>query len=385
MASSKIWHIGTLTPECAYTQDEAAAVMQDWTNDARAKRLIRRIYRTSGIDTRYSVIRDFKAGEEPNFLDTIDGQPSEPSTGKRNDIFGSEGDRLAVKLGRQVFADCPTLSPTMVTHLITVTCTGFTNPGADYAMIRELGLPENVQRYHLGFMGCYAAFPALRMAHQFCQADPRAVVMIVGIELCSLHLQFEAGLDSVLANSLFSDGLAAAVVSARPPPGGTRPLALDGFSSRLIDEGENDMAWRIGDNGFAITLSSYVPKIIAANVDQIVAGILEPHGLSQRDIGVWAVHPGGKSIVDKVQSGLGLADEQVCFSRNVLRDYGNMSSVTILFVLEQIMQQIQPEHVDKPICAMSFGPGLTVESALLQPGFSTSDTKAAAIAEPSSS
>lgn len=366
--ASSIRHIETLNPQWCYSQQEAASVMQKWTDDPRAKRLISRIYRNSGIDQRYSVIGDFKPGREADFLNVDKkGNLSEPSTGKRNAIYDRESKRLSVKLGKQTLENCRGLNPQMITHLITVTCTGFTNPGMDIELIRELRLSKNIQRYHIGFMGCYAAFPALHMADQFCAADPEAVVLIVAVELCSLHLQFSAGIDSILANSLFSDGLAAAVVSSRPVAQEERGLRLDGFNSTLLFDGEKDMAWNIGDNGFAITLSSYVPKIIGANVNEIVSGILNSNGLSGDDIGIWAVHPGGKSIVEKVQKGLSLSDDQVSFSREILQKYGNMSSVTILFVLKSILNDLTPGYSHKPICAMSFGPGLTVESALMYP------------------
>jgi len=245
-----------------------------------------------------------------------------------------------------------------------VSCTGFYNPGPDYYIVRELGMSDATQRYHLGFMGCYAAFPALRMAAQFCQADPSAVVLVMCLELCTLHLQLTGAEDNLLANSLFADGAAAAIVSAREPAPGSAAYRLEGFRSALVASGEQDMTWRIGDQGFDIALSSYVPKIIGANIRELVGPALAAEGLALPDIDTWAVHPGGKSIIDQVQRSLGLSAEQVGASREVLRRCGNMSSATILFVLEEILGRASGKSPER-VCAVAFGPGLTVEMATL--------------------
>jgi predicted naringenin-chalcone synthase len=252
-----------------------------------------------------------------------------------------------------------------ITHVVTASCTGFYNPGPDFHIVCDLGMPVSTQRYHLGFMGCYAAFPALRMAAQFCQADPDAVVLVMCLELCSLHLQMNGNEDSLLANSLFADGAGAAIVSARPPAPGQSAYRIDGFRTALFPSGEKDMAWRIGDHGFDITLSTYVPKIIGANIRKFIEPSLAGSGMGIADVDTWAVHPGGKSIIDQVQASLSLRPEQVRASREVLRNFGNMSSATILFVLQEILRQ-PSRSGSETICAMAFGPGLTVEMALLQ-------------------
>jgi predicted naringenin-chalcone synthase len=248
--------------------------------------------------------------------------------------------------------------------VVTASCTGFCNPGPDYHIINELGLSHATQRYNLGFMGCYAAFPALRMAKQFCEADPAAVVLVMCLELCTLHLQINGGEDSMLANSLFADGAAAAIVSARAPQENQSCFQLGSFHSSLILSGKEDMAWSIGELGFDIALSSYVPKIIGANIRDAVRPVLARGELELEDITTWAVHPGGKAIVDKVAESLALNQDQVAASRKVLRQYGNMSSATILFVLQEILQQQERTHHEE-VCAMAFGPGLTVEMCLL--------------------
>jgi predicted naringenin-chalcone synthase len=272
---------------------------------------------------------------------------------------------MSVEVARRAMGQCRGITSADVTHVITTTCTGFSSPGPDYHIVREVGMRPSTQRYALGFMGCYAALPALRMAWQFCQADPSAVVLVVSVELCSLHLHFEDGMDSLLANALFADGAAAAIVSAREPCAGRSAYRLDSFASALIPGAEKDMAWRIGDKGFEITLSTYVPDVIGANIRSLIEPTLAASGLLVKDIGRWAVHPGGKAILDKVQNELQLTPGQTQASRDVLHRYGNMSSATSLFVLKELLDAGPLEAADGRVCAIAFGPGLTVESAIL--------------------
>lgn len=360
-----IRHIETLVPETAYTQEFACEQMKSWTADEKARRLVHRVYRNSGIDVRHSVLKDFQpAAESPLFRMGPDGVPVEPDTRQRNERFAVEARQLSVEVTRRALAHCRWLQPEGVTHVITVTCTGFANPGPDYHVVCDIGLRPSTQRYALGFMGCYAALPALRMAWQFCQADPKAVVLVVSVELCTLHLQFGNGVDSLLANALFADGAAAAVVSTQAPDAPDPAYILDGFDSALIPSGAREMAWRIGNRGFEITLSTYVPDVIGANIGGLVNPLLAGRGQTLRDIHWWAIHPGGKAILDKVQSELELAPEQVAPSRDVLRRNGNMSSATSLFVLAEVLQRVR--QADERVCAMAFGPGLTVETAWLR-------------------
>jgi predicted naringenin-chalcone synthase len=205
------------------------------------------------------------------------------------------------------------------------------------------------------------------MAQQFCQARPDAVVLVVSVELCSLHLHFKDDLDTILANSLFADGAAAAIVSNKPTPSGRNCYQFRSFASAVLPEGASDMAWTLGDQGFDIVLTKYVPRIIGANIHQLVTQTLDRDHLSLSDITTWAVHPGGKSIVDKVEKSLELKSSQLESSREILRQYGNMSSVTILFVLKRILEQAATRKSDN-VFAVAFGPGLVVESALLTVG-----------------
>jgi predicted naringenin-chalcone synthase len=362
-----IQHIETINPQYVYPQDYASVQMQKWIDEQKLNRIIRVLYKKSGISQRYSVIGNFDDPNKPGvfFRRNKTGGCREPTTGERNAIYSAEAQALAVELARRGVGACPAVQGSDVTHVITASCTGFSNPGADYHIVNELGLSPTTQRYNLGFMGCYAAFPALRMAHQFCQADPQAVVLVMCLELCSLHLQLNGREDSLLANSLFSDGAAVAIVSAAEPQAGSSVLRIGDFHSGLIPDGRAEMAWTVGDLGFDIALSSYVPRIIGGNIEQAVAPLLASGRLSLEQVGAWAVHPGGKAIVDQVGKSLGLDNAQLAASRKVLRDYGNMSSATVLFVLREILKN--PEAPEREaICAMAFGPGLTVEMGLME-------------------
>jgi predicted naringenin-chalcone synthase len=360
-----IHRIATRLPEHIYTQEYARDYLKNFAGDVKTRRLIHAIYNRSGIEKRHSVCGDFLPDAEPElFKPGADGAPPNTSTGARNRFYAKAARKLAVDVVRDALEADDAHSAHDVTHLIFVSCTGFANPGPDYHIIRELGLNENVERYTLGFMGCYAAFPGLRMAAQICEANPRAVVLVVCLELCTLHMQVDARPDNVLANSLFADGAACAIISAREPTIKQPAYRLDKFVSGLLLSGEADMAWEIGDHGFNIVLSSYVPDLIGANIGTLMERILSEQMLSSFDIEEWAVHPGGRSILDEVEHGLELAPGVLERSRRVLRDCGNMSSATILFVLKQLLETASTESA--LTCAMAFGPGLTVETALLE-------------------
>ncbi|MCW4465495.1 type III polyketide synthase [Glutamicibacter sp. MNS18] len=336
------------------------------------QRLIATSFDSADIDTRYTVVDEFNTAaprpDEPVFYDAGRNELLSPGTRKRNEIYAQQASALFLESARKALEACPDLGPEDVTHLVTVSCTGFYNPGPDYQIVRELGLRPSTWRYHLGFMGCYAAFPGLRAAADFCRADPNAVVLVVCAELCTLHVHSSNNPDTIMGSALFADGAAAAVVTGRDH--GAPGLRLDAFETTLTPVGEDSMAWNIGDEGFEMVLGTYVPHII----DEHITGALEPllaHDpqATRRfaDIPLWGIHPGGRSILDRVQKRLGLSDSQLEPARHVLRNYGNMSSVTVLFVLQRIMEQnlagLAPEG--KQVCSMAFGPGLTVESALM--------------------
>ncbi|MBC7809092.1 MAG: type III polyketide synthase [Akkermansiaceae bacterium] len=362
-------HIETAVPQTAYPQSFIAERMKRWAGkgDRKQERIISYLYSQSGIETRHSAVPDFVPGAERGIF--YDGQTDtlrSPTTGERNELYTGEAKRLGAEVACNAFGGASGFDASEVTHIVTVSCTGFFQPGLDYHLVRTLNLPPSVPRFHLGFMGCYAAFPALRLAKTICETDPAAVVLVVSLELCSLHLRFDGDMDALIGGSVFADGAAAAIVSARQPAVGGSALLLERFDTTLTATGEGDMAWTIGDNGFAMRLSSYVPEILHANIADAMKPTLAGAGLRVGDISHWAVHPGGRAIVDKVRSALDLCEGSVAASRRVLKEYGNMSSATILFVLKEMLRSGTLTDSGEPIAAMAFGPGLTVESAVLR-------------------
>ncbi|TLM87623.1 type III polyketide synthase [Pseudarthrobacter sp. NamE5] len=361
----------TAVPKTRLVQSEARDVFAAQPGLSRlGARLVSTCFDSAAIETRFTAVDELtneSRSDDPQFYDPATGLLLNPSTKVRNDIFGREATKLFVQAARSAMEACPELDLLDITHLVTVSCTGFFNPGPDYKIVRELGLNPAVQRYHLGFMGCYAAFPALRAGKAFCDADPNAVVLVVCAELCSLHVRTSNDPDTIMGSALFADGAAAAVITARPGSEETALLQLDHFETVLTPVGEDSMAWNIGDHGFEMVLGNYVPHII----DDHIVGALEPllarepelAALPYSSIRHWAIHPGGRSILDKVESRLGLTEEQLVPAREILRNYGNMSSATVLFVIRRILEQA-PEPGDERICSMAFGPGLTVETAL---------------------
>ncbi len=356
-------HVSTAVPGVGYEQAAIQAVMNRWVGgERRTERLLSCIYRSSGIRRRYSVILDFLPDADGPFLGAARSDRPAPGTKFRNDLYVREASKLYGDLARSAVAECPGIDAADITHVITVSCTGFFAPGPDYVVVKALDLPGATERYHLGFMGCYAAFPALRMADAFCRADPDAVVLVVCLEMCTLHLNPTRDPDSLVSTSVFADGAAAAILSSRSPHPAAAAVAVQGFASSLAPEGEQDMTWSIGDQGFDMVLSSYVPNIIEGNIADATARLLEELDISFGDIAHWAVHPGGRAIIDKVESGLALKHEQMEATRWVLREFGNMSSPTVLFVLERLLKLGVASG--ERVAALAFGPGLTVESGL---------------------
>ena len=238
-----------------------------------------------------------------------------------------------------------------ITHLILATCTGFAAPGLDHWLIRRYGIPGHVERSVVGFMGCQAAINALKLAHHMVRSEPKARVLVVNLELCTLHLQPSSEIEQLLCFLLFADGCSAALVTAEP-----RGLAIEGFHAALVPEAADQITWRIGDGGFDMTLSGFVPLTLARALPDQSAAILA--GAAADAFDLWAVHPGGRSVLDAVGHGLSLPTEALDTSRAVLRDYGNMSSATVMFVLERMLRAPRGQRG----CALAFGPGLSAET-----------------------
>lgn len=366
----------TAVPPTVLVQTQARDVFASQAGLTRlGSRLVTTCFDSAAIDTRHTAVAELSLDarpDNPSFFNRATNEVLSPSTKVRNELFAAEATKLFIEAAKAAVSAVPDIDLADITHVVTVSCTGFYNPGPDYKVVRALGLSPAVQRYHLGFMGCYAAFPALRAARQFCEADPSAVVLVICAELCSLHVRTSNDPDTIMGSAIFADGAAAAVVTAREPQGPDPVIRLDHFETVLTPVGEEAMAWNIGDEGFEMVLGTYVPHII----EEHITGALEPllarepalSGLPYREITHWAIHPGGRSILDKVESRLELTEEQLVPSRETLRNFGNMSSATVLFVLKHILEQAasgrEERSREERICSMAFGPGLTVETGL---------------------
>lgn len=239
-----------------------------------------------------------------------------------------------------------------VTHLIYASCTGFSAPGVDHWIIGRYGIRGSVERSIIGFMGCQAAINALKLAWHIVRSDPSARVVVACLELCSLHLQSTSSIEQLLSFLIFADGCATALVTSDPTG-----LRVDGFHAALAPQAADQITWRIGDAGFDMTLSGLVPFTLAHALPEWRHAILA--GADPSEIDLWAVHPGGRSILDAVAHGLDLPENALADSRAVLRDHGNMSSATVMFVLRDMMARAEP---GKQGCAMAFGPGLSAET-----------------------
>lgn len=328
------------------------------------------IYERSGIDRRYSCVPDYAEADPDNFsfFGANDALSPVPSTATRNAWYRKSVLPLAEQVSREALGQAG-LNPADITHVIAVSCTGFFAPGLDIELVKRLGLPPTTQRTFIGFMGCYAAFNAMRVAHSFCQSTPSARVLIVCAELCTLHFQIDDTFESAVVNALFSDGAAAAIFASRSAAEARGKLAYTASHAQLDDDSMEDMTWEIGDTGFLMGLSSRVPQVIATALPAYLDALLQPHQLTPTDLDFWAIHPGGRAIVEKARDVIGLSDEQVHDSLEVMRQHGNMSSPTILFVLQRFLEQHRAQQANGEAgwghgVAMAFGPGLTIEGCL---------------------
>lgn len=331
--------------------------------EERLRRYVRRIYGRSGIEFRHSVLDDLAPSPvRPFFRRNGGGEWRAPTTGQRNAIFVRESRPIFSGVARSALSGSG-FTAEEVTHVVTVSCTGFYNPGPDYFIVKELGLRPDTDRIHVGFMGCYGMFPALKIAEAVCRSDTSAVVLVACVELCTLHIQLKASADALLAGSLFADGGGAMIVSAQRPRSGGPSLEIGLLASRLLPDSEGDMAWSVGDDGFDIVLSAYVPRVIEGHIRPAIDDLLACAGLDAGHIHRWAIHPGGRAILDRVASALRLAPPALAVSRAVLRDYGNLSAATLFFVLDAMLHE-PPVADGERICAVAFGPGLTAETGL---------------------
>lgn len=354
---SNIVSIGTAVPAYRHEQQTILDFMQRvYALNEADKRKIRFLYHQSGIATRYSVIPDYsRPPADWRFYPHTENLDPFPTLEQRMAFYQKHAASLSVDAIR----DCldGKLHEKSLTHLITVSCTGMSAPGLDLQVMELLDLPKNIYRTSVNFMGCYAAIHALKMAHDICRSEPDAKVMIVCTELCTIHFQREPTMDNIASSLLFADGSAAVLVSGDKNE--KEGMKLDSFYSEVIPRGRKDMAWELSSTGFLMTLSGYIPELIEEDFAAFTDRALQPRKRSKKDIDYWCIHPGGKKILESISKSIQISNESLSDSYNVLRQYGNMSSPTILFVLKRFLQRAEK---NKTLFGAAFGPGLTMET-----------------------
>lgn len=315
------------------------------------------VYRVSGIETRYSVLTDFNYTDPTDFNFFPKNKELEPfpTTKQRMKVF----EERAAVMGIEAITKClerTTVRVGDITHLILVSCTGMYAPGVEMKIIEQMGFRSTIERYSIHFMGCYASFNAIKLADRICDSDPKANVLILSVEICTIHFQKQYNEDNLIANALFGDGAAAALINKSQ-----QGISIKDFESQIFREGEMDMAWHIGDFGFEMKLSKYVPELLEKGIRKFKKGLEDRFGL--RNIRQFAIHPGGQQILNKVEQVMGISKEQNSYSHDILRNFGNMSSASILFVLEAALK----DSIFKgDMLVMGFGPGLTLETLLVE-------------------
>ena len=355
-----IHSISTSVPPYVSSQEQIADFMiTNLDLDDGEKRKLRVLYRASGIGQRYSVLEDFSRSLNGKSFFKEDAFPSAKP---RMELFQKNAITLASDASLGAIKRS-SVAPSEITHLIAVSCTGMYAPGLDIELIQQLGLKTETERTSINFMGCYASFNALKVASNIVKANHEATVLVVCVELCSIHLQDATDDDSLLSNAIFGDGAAALIIRGFKKKGS---LELIKFHSDLALAGKQEMGWFIGDSGFEMKLSTKVPSVIEEGIGELTQRLLENTRLSLSEISFFAIHPGGKKILEVIEKKLGISKEQNSYAREVLRNYGNMSSPTVLFVLKRIFDELSEEDHGSHILSFAFGPGLTLESAVFK-------------------
>ncbi len=325
------------------------------------------MYSQTGIQNRHiffdrEVIRDILEGTNKTqsiFLPRKDPGDKGPTTGQRMGHYRREAFPLALAAANKALEESG-ISPAQITHLVTVSCTGFHAPGVDVKLISSLHLSPEVQRTHVGYMGCHGALNGLRVARSFCEGQSDANVLLCAVELCSLHYHYGWDPQKMIANALFADGAAAVVGNYSSPGQGEEAWQVAASGSCVFPNSTKAMTWTVGDHGFEMTLSKQVPVLIQENLRPWLASWLKGMAMTLADIGSWAIHPGGPRILDAVEEALSLPKTATAISREILNFRGNMSSPTLLFILNALRNRL----AKRPCLALGFGPGLTAEAAL---------------------
>jgi len=352
---SKVVSIGTAVPAYCLQQMDILKFMQDaYALSDADRRKMRFLFLQSGIKQRFSVIPDYgRPIHDWKFYPHTEELEPFPTLEQRMALYNKQAPQLSVDAIRDCLHEV--MHHNEITHLITVSCTGMSAPGLDLQVVELMDLPKNIVRTSVNFMGCYAAIHAMKMAHAFCKADSLAKVLIVCTELCTLHFQRENTMDNIASSLLFGDGSAAALMVGADVD--MEGLTIDSFYSEIIAKGKRDMAWELSSTGFQMTLSGYIPDLIEEDFSAVVARACKAY--NKNEISHWCIHPGGKRILEAIQKSIGLEKEELACSYEVLNEFGNLSSATILFVLKRMLQD--KKKIGKMFGA-AFGPGLTVET-----------------------
>ncbi len=373
MNNLEILGLGTALPEHSISQAGMATfattcVAPELTGSKNPAGLIQALYRRAGVRSRHSVLLESSSDDEATaerFFEFVKGPEDRgPGTAERMNRFEIEAPKIAMKATARALREA-NIDPAEITHLITVSCSGFSAPGVDLYLIENLGLSRSVARTHVGFMGCHGALNGLRVAHSFAAADPNAVVAMCAVELCTLHHQYGWDPQQIVANSLFADGAATVIgraTSHSDGPSQKLPGRLVDNFSFVIPGTSELMTWKIGDNGFEMTLSPEVPGVITRMLPGALNAFLRRNGLTLSEIQSWAIHPGGPRILAATAEAAGLSDAQIDASISVFQQCGNMSSPTVLFILDEL----RTRNANLPCVMLGFGPGLNVEIALLR-------------------
>ncbi len=325
----------------------------DLLPEGTPRNLYRRMVRMSAIEHRYTFLKPIVT--EDGTLQDAEAmfvRGHFPSTARRMEAFRQFAPQLAnCALKKLALTEAERIG---ITHVIVTCCTGLYAPGLDFEVVESLSLNPSVERTFIGFMGCYAAINALKAARHIVRSEPDSKVLLLSLELCTLHMQESQDLEQLLAFTVFADGCAAYLVTAHPSG-----FALDSFLAVNLSGTGELITWRIGEQGFDMHLSGQVPGKLRQGIAEAGSRITQGREFSSIDL--WAVHPGGRSIIDAVEQGMALPAEAMADSRNILLNYGNMSSASVMFVLQRLMQRARPGQLG---CAMSFGPGVTAETML---------------------
>lgn len=327
------------------------------------KRKLKFLYNQSAIDTRYSVLPDYSLNAKDwLFYPATENLEPFPNLELRMKWFNKTAPELTVNAIEKCIEN--KILKEEITHLITVSCTGMSAPGLDLQVMEAMDLPKNIFRTSVNFMGCYAAIHGLKLADAFCANDKNARVLVVCTELCTLHFQKENTMDNIASSLLFGDGAAAVLITNGDynEPG----LRINNFYSEVAFKGKKDMSWELSSSGFLMTLSGYVSEVIEQDFNKLLTNALQHSGFNKNEISHWCIHPGGKRILASIEKSIDITSHDLRHSYNVLKNYGNMSSPTILFVLKEIMDSLKKEKVNKTkIFGAAFGPGLTLETFIL--------------------